>query len=207
MTRLGLIVTDASPLITLAAAEALDCLTIPGLPVLIPDMVYFEVTQDLSKTGAGNMVVWATHHRGQVEVVMTETFVEFQILREVNPKTKSKGRGEISALEVLNTAINADPEIEAILLFEDNDIKKRNFIRALPERVMALSTGDLLRELEIAGLILSSEQILDIAAKKEQNVAQHDNHLLMNLHDKRFVGTCNYLFRLKNYLGLALAFP
>jgi hypothetical protein len=28
-----LIVTDASPLITLAAADALDCLTLPGLPV------------------------------------------------------------------------------------------------------------------------------------------------------------------------------
>jgi hypothetical protein len=38
MRRLGLIVTDASPLITLAAADALDCLTMPGVPVLIPDM-------------------------------------------------------------------------------------------------------------------------------------------------------------------------
>lgn len=54
--RLGLLVTDASPLITLAAAEALDCLTIPGLRVLIPDMVYFEVTQDLAKTGAEDIV-------------------------------------------------------------------------------------------------------------------------------------------------------
>jgi hypothetical protein len=33
--RLGLIVTDASPLITLAAGDALDCLTMPGVPVII----------------------------------------------------------------------------------------------------------------------------------------------------------------------------
>jgi hypothetical protein len=41
--RLGLIVTDASPLITLGAAGALDCLLLPGVPVFIPDMVYTEV--------------------------------------------------------------------------------------------------------------------------------------------------------------------
>jgi len=35
--RLGLLVTDASPLITLAAGEALECLTMPGLPVIVPD--------------------------------------------------------------------------------------------------------------------------------------------------------------------------
>ena len=34
--RLGLIVTDASPLITLAAGEALECLAMPGAPVTIP---------------------------------------------------------------------------------------------------------------------------------------------------------------------------
>jgi hypothetical protein len=50
--RLGLRVTDASPLITLAAAGALDRLPTPGLRVLIPDIVYFEVTQGLAKTGA-----------------------------------------------------------------------------------------------------------------------------------------------------------
>ena len=36
--RLGLRVTDASPLIALAAGEALECLTMPCVPVIIPDM-------------------------------------------------------------------------------------------------------------------------------------------------------------------------
>jgi len=36
--RLGPLVTDASPLIRLAAADALECLAMPGLRVLIPDM-------------------------------------------------------------------------------------------------------------------------------------------------------------------------
>jgi hypothetical protein len=82
--RRGLLVTDASPLITLAAGEALECLTMPGLRVLIPDMVCYEVTQDLAKTGADDVVQWARRHRGQVEIVATSVFAEFQVLRAAN---------------------------------------------------------------------------------------------------------------------------
>jgi hypothetical protein len=32
--RLGLAVTDASPPITLAAGDALECLTMPGVPII-----------------------------------------------------------------------------------------------------------------------------------------------------------------------------
>ena len=170
-SRLGLLVTDASPLITLAAAEALECLTMPGLRVLIPDMVYFEVTQDLARTGADDIVQWAKRHRGQVEIVVTSVFAEFQVIRAADPRTRSKGRGEQSALEVLNAEIDKDPDMEAILLFEDNDVRKRRFVRGMPERVVALSTGDLLRELEAAGRIQSTDHILDAAAARERNVA------------------------------------
>ena len=173
--RLGLLVTDASPLITLAAADALECLTIPGLRVLIPDMVYFEVTQDLAKTGAEDIVQWARRHQGQVELVPTSVFSEFQIVRFADERARSKGRGEQAALEVLAAEIDKDPDLEAILLFEDNDIKRRQFVLGLPERVMALSTGDLLYELEAAGLIQSSDRVLDVAASKERNVALQRN--------------------------------
>lgn len=170
MTQLGLLVTDASPLITLAAADALDCLTMPGLRVIIPDMVYFEVTQDLARTGATIVVDWARRHPGQVEIVPTTTFAEFQTLRAADPATRSRGRGELAALEVLNTEIDRTPDLEALLVFEDSDVRTRRFVRALPERVTALSTGDLLHELEAAGRIQSSDHILDRAAEKERNV-------------------------------------
>jgi len=170
--RLGLLVTDASPLITLAAGDALECLTMPGLRVVIPDMVYFEVTQDLARTGAEDIVQWARRHRGQVEIVVTSVFNEFQVVRAADARTRSKGRGEASALEVLNAEIDRDPDLEALLLYEDNDVKTRRFVRGLPERVTALSTGDLLHELEAAGRIQSSDHILDRAAEQERNVAR-----------------------------------
>lgn len=110
--RLGL-VTDASPLIALAAAEALECLTMPGLRVVLPDMVYFEVTEDLARTGAEDIVQWARRHQGQVEIVPTSVFSEFQIVRSADARARSKGRGEQAALEVLNVEIDKDPDLEA----------------------------------------------------------------------------------------------
>ena len=55
--RLGLIVTDASPLIALGAAGALSCLLMPGVPVLLPDMAYAEITRDMARLGADEFVV------------------------------------------------------------------------------------------------------------------------------------------------------
>jgi hypothetical protein len=170
--HLGLIVTDASPLITLGAAHALSCLILPGVPVFIPDMVYTEVTQDIARLGAEEVVEWARGHLGQVQIVPTQVFADYQALLGINPKTRSRGRGEQAALEVLSYEIAADPGLHALLLFEDNDIHRREFVRALPERVTALSTGDFLYELEAAGRIQSSDHILDEAAERGRNVAQ-----------------------------------
>lgn len=168
--RLGLIVTDASPLITLGAARALSCLLIPNVPVFIPDMVYAEVTRDLARLGAEEVVEWIRSHLGKVAIVPTQVYAEFEALLTTNPKTRSKGRGEQAALEVLSFEIAADLELQAVLLFEDSDIRSREFVRVLPERVTALSTGDLLHELEAAGRIQSSDQILDQAAERGRNV-------------------------------------
>lgn len=168
--RLGLLVTDASPLITLGAADALYCLTLPRVQVLIPDMVYAEVAQDLARLGAREVVHWTRQNFDQVRIVPTEVFAEFQALRSLDPATKSRGRGEQAALEVLNEALSTNEAVEAVLLYEDNDILRRRFAGAIPDRVTALSTGDLLHELEAAGLIQSSDHILDTAASRGRGV-------------------------------------
>ena len=170
MSAFGLLVTDASPLITLAAADALDCLTRPGLPVVIPDMVYVEVTQDLARLGAGRVVEWARARSDQVRIAPTRTYAEFETLRSVDPGVRSRGRGEAAALEVLNARLADDPEMSAFLIFEDQDVAQRAFVRALPPRVVSISTGDLLRELEWAGLIQSADHVLDEAVRASRNV-------------------------------------
>ena len=54
------------------------------------------------------------------------------------------------------------------MLFEDSDIGKRRAI--VDQRVSLISTGDFLRELEAAGLIQSTDHILDQAAIQGRNV-------------------------------------
>jgi hypothetical protein len=71
---------------------------------------------------------------------------------------------------VLAFETSTHEDLHAVLLYEDNDIRSRRFVGALPDRVTALSTGDLLYELEAAGLIQSSDHILDIAAARGRNV-------------------------------------
>lgn len=166
----GLLVTDASPLITLAAADALNCLTRLGLPVTIPDMVYTEVTQDLAKLGASRVIAWVRAHPDQVRIAPTQVYAEFEALRTLNSNAKSRGRGEQAALEILNAYTLTSPDSRAFLLFEDSDIVRRSFVRTLPENVVSISTGDLLKELEAAGFIQSADHILDEAAQAQRNI-------------------------------------
>lgn len=168
--RLGLIVTDASRLITLGAAHALSCLLMPGVQVLIPDMVYAEATRDMARLGAGEVVEWLQANRGPVQIAPTTVYAEFEALLTINPQTRSENRGERAALEVLGYETARDPGLQAMLLFEDTDIRSRQFVRLLPERVSAISTGDFLHELEAAGGIQSADHILDEAAARGRNV-------------------------------------
>ena len=89
--KISLIVTDASPLITLAVADALDTLLMPELKVIIPDMVNFEVIRHINKLGSRELLNWFSSHQfREVFVGSTETFNEFTILHEINPSVKTK---------------------------------------------------------------------------------------------------------------------
>ena len=50
--EVAVIVTDTPPLITLAAAQRLDYLLYPALPVIIPDAVFYEATSQIDRLGA-----------------------------------------------------------------------------------------------------------------------------------------------------------
>ncbi|MGH7083246.1 MAG: hypothetical protein ACREFV_12335 [Acetobacteraceae bacterium] len=133
-------------------------------------MVYAEVTRDMAKLGAGDVVEWLQANRGPVQIAPTTVYAEFEALRTINPQTRSEDRGERAALEVLGYETARDPELQAMLLFEDTDILSRQFVRLLPERASAISTGDFLHELEAAGRIQSADHVLDEAAARGRNV-------------------------------------
>ncbi len=162
----SLIVTDTSPLITLALAGSLDALLRPGLPVSIPDAVYVEATRIRAAAGAGEIVEWMNAHLDQVRIVPTEVGIDQQ--RRLEEGRPTRALGEQAALEVLDRFLEGDPAAEALRLFEDSDIARRQVI--IDERVSLITTGDFLRELEAAGLIQSADYILDRAAERGRNV-------------------------------------
>jgi hypothetical protein len=84
--RIALYVLDTGPLITLAAADSLDFLLYPNVPVVIPDPVFYEATRDTAKLGAQSIIDWVKQHHSRVEIAVTNTYLNFDAARKVNPR-------------------------------------------------------------------------------------------------------------------------
>ncbi len=162
----NLIVTDTSPLFTLVLANALDVLLRPGLAVSIPDAVYVEATRVHGAPGAEQIVEWINAHLDTVRIIPTDIGIDQQ--RRLEERRSIRGLGEQAAIEALERFLRSDPKAEALLLFEDSDVESRRAV--VDARVSLISTGDFLRELEAAGLIQSTDQILDAATEQGRNV-------------------------------------
>jgi hypothetical protein len=57
-----LIVPDTGPLITLAAADSLDYLLYPEVPVYVPDAFLYEATVKSDALGAQSIAEWVQRH-------------------------------------------------------------------------------------------------------------------------------------------------
>ena len=160
--NIALIVTDAGPLITLAVADALDSLMLLGVRVVIPDMVRFEVTRHADKPGAQEFVAWLERNADVVEIGETEEYTEFIELLALNPALRTRNRGEMAAAEVLANELVGGIDA-GLLLFEDSDVRKANFLVRIPDNVLILSTSTFLHGLQRRKLIADAEEILDRA--------------------------------------------
>lgn len=161
-----LIVTDTSPLFTLVLADALDVLLRPRVPVSIPDAVYVEATRVRGAPGADRIVAWINDHLDAVRIVPTDIGIDQQ--RRLDEGRSIRGLGEQAAIETMERFLRKDSGARALLLFEDTDIERRRAV--VDERIDLVSTGDFLRELESAGLIQSSDYVLDRAAAEGRNI-------------------------------------
>lgn len=154
-----LIIPDSSPLITLAAADELDLLLKPGIPVVIPDGVHFEVSRFPQKLGSLDIVHWLQANPA-VRIEATVEFKNAVILLEAGQKRVS-GMGERCALEVVNLMSTRTPGNRSILLYEDSDVPGMRILK--PDQVDTLTTADFLDQLERAKRIQSADHILDKA--------------------------------------------
>jgi hypothetical protein len=56
---------------TMAAAESLDYLLYPNVPVIISDAVFYEATRDSAKLGAQSIIDWVKIHHERIEIAVT----------------------------------------------------------------------------------------------------------------------------------------
>lgn len=157
-----LIVPDATPLVTLAAAGELDLLLRPGVPVIVPDGVKWETTRFPDKLGGQDIVDWLKVNADTVRIAPTREFENFSILIREGVK-RVPNLGERCALEVVNDAIAGPDPKRSILIYEDSDVPGLIVLR--PERVSSLTTAEFLDGLEAARLIQSADRILDAAVQ------------------------------------------
>jgi hypothetical protein len=161
--EVAIIVTDVPPLITLAAAQSLDYLLYPELPVIIPDAVFHEATAAAGKLGAQEILDWYRVHAEQVRVEPTAIFGEEMLLRETIPGRKpARDVGERAAIEIIRNYPLAD-NARALLLSDDRDAERLLVFE--PEKAILLTTWDYLRQLEEAQRIQSADAVLEVVRK------------------------------------------
>ena len=178
---------DTGPLITLAAAEALDYLLIPEMPVIIPDAVFYEATNKTGALGASSIADWTLEHVHDVQIVGTVAYASHVAMLEagIDPP---KDVGERAALEVgRDTTLVFEGEA-CFLLIEDDRVIRGGFI--LPDdrgRIEVISTYDFLLALEQAQRINSLDAVYrrsedaGRAASKKQTAAEQRNRSMAAL--------------------------
>jgi hypothetical protein len=166
--RASIYVLDTGPLITLAAADSLDYLLYPSVPVVIPDAVFYEATRDSAKLGAQSIIDWVKAHRAQVEIAVTNAYLNFDAARLVNPGAYEPNLGERAAIEVIEEPARLQGDDRAILLCEETAVTRRVIVRER-EKIVELSTMDFLKLLEAERRIQSAEAIFERALEAGRN--------------------------------------
>jgi hypothetical protein len=175
--EVAIIVTDTPPLITLAAAQRLDYLLYPALPVIIPDAVFYEATVQIDRLGAQEIIEWQRGRHTAVLIEPTEAFKnELQRLALQGGRLE-KDLGERAAVEIIRTFPLAEHE-RAILLSDDRDVNRVVVID--PQKIILLTTWDYLRQLEEARRIQSADAVFEAARERGRHPpavdiwSQHD---------------------------------
>lgn len=166
-----LIVTDAAPLITLAAAQSLDYLLYPELPVLIPDAVFHELTAAAGKLGAQEIIDWYRAHIDAVRIEPTETFQRETTLLEHQGGRLPRDLGERAALEVVRMYPLGAQE-RALLLSDDRDAERLSIVD--PDKLILLTTWDYLRQLEEAQRIQSADAVMIAVREAGRHPSKRD---------------------------------
>jgi hypothetical protein len=174
---------DTGPLITLAAADSLDYLLYPGVPVYVPDAVLYEATRDSAALGAAEILTWAQKNSEQVRTISTEAFFNYIESLVASPRRREKDLGERAAIEAIHDGIHLAPDERAILVTEDDRVLRRVLVieAELTARMIPITTRDFLEGMESARRINSADEVYRraedagrLASKRAALADQHE---------------------------------
>ncbi len=149
-----ILLADAGPLITLAYADALDVLLLPGWTVQMVDMVLYEVTRNETPTSR-KIAAWVRQHH--LDVRETSIFERYQLAVASGETPRKANLGERAIQEVMTDfALLTNPPV-GVFLFEDHKIARASFL--LPDQCHKISTRAFLQFLEEKGWLDSAAGI------------------------------------------------
>lgn len=172
--RIALFVVDTGPLITLAAAGALDhLLAVADLKIIIPDAVFYEATFDSAKLGATDIIEWAKLNHERIEIAPTNAFVVAEAAKRTLPNLRSSDLGERAAVEVIREdgRLRNDNE-RAVLLCEEIALFKKFRVDDV-RQIVLVSTMDFLGLLEGARRIQSAQVVFEMAVAAGRTPSNH----------------------------------
>ena len=157
--RPTVILPDTSPLVHLAAVDALHILTGLGRVVIV-DVVAMEATHDLSKPFASAIATWIADgakpgSNRPVEVAATELGPLYQLALERNVKPP-RNAGEIGIAEWLSDELRAVGG-PALVVYENGRIPNMLAREGVAETIAVVTTRNLLDMAQREGLIVSAE--------------------------------------------------
>lgn len=171
--RIRILIADAAPLITLAAAKSLEYFLYPDLPVVIPDAVFHEATAAAGKLGAQEIIDWYRDNTDRIRIEPTEVFQREMTLLAQGASRLARDVGERAALEVVRyTHLLEKDNDRALLLSGDRDVERLVVID--PDRIISLTTWDYLRQIEEARRIQSADAVMDAVMKSGRSPPRRD---------------------------------
>jgi hypothetical protein len=160
--RPELIVSDASPLIHLAAGGALDVLNRMASRVVLVDIVEIEATFP-GKPFAEDIRRWIDANKaptGQAPVTVEETEIgrTFALARKADPNYKLRNAGEIAILEWLFDKVEGT-QTETMILYENGKVPRRIERQGYDANIAVATTRAFLRIAQELALIPSAEEV------------------------------------------------
>jgi len=157
-----LIIPDAGPLFSLAAADVLSALL--HFPVIITDVVKQETIDKGALVGASlearRLHAFYLANRNAFEVRQTQFGSLLAMANRANPRARIRNAGELSIQSLLIELTHDPSPWEAALLFEDSWFI--GHATSFPPNCRLVSTSAFLEILERLGLIASAQTALNV---------------------------------------------